>query len=77
MRREVRKSGGKEGEGERGGNDCEICFQKVIPPTLSASNPTLVSGVKSCHQSKGNRLTKLFFQNSMYVFQIKFFRIVF
>ena len=48
-------------ERERGGNECEICFQKVIPPTLSASNPTLVSGVKSCHQAKGNRLTKLFF----------------
>ena len=61
MRREVRKGGGKEGEGERGGNDCEISFQMVIPPTLSASNPTLLSGVKSCHQAKGNRLTKLFF----------------
>ena len=33
VRREVRKSGGKEGEGERGGNDCEISFQMVIPPT--------------------------------------------
>ena len=29
--------------GERGGNACEICFQKVIPPTLPTS-PTLVSG---------------------------------
>ena len=54
MRREVRKGGGKEGEGERGGNDCEISFQMVIPPTLSASNPTLLCGVKSCHQAKGN-----------------------
>ena len=33
----------KRGRGERGGNTCEICFQKVIPPTLPAS-PTLVSG---------------------------------
>ena len=44
---------------ERGGNACEICFQKVIPPTLSASNPNVVSGVKSCQSSNG-RQTALF-----------------
>ena len=58
-------------ERERGGNDCEICFQKVIPPTLSASNPTLVSGVKSCHQAKGNRLTKLFFLKKICMYSEK------
>ena len=44
---------------ERGGNACEICFQKVIPPTLSASNPNVVSGVKSC-QSSNWQQTALF-----------------
>ena len=33
-------------EGERHGNACDICFQKVIPPTLSASNPNVVSVLK-------------------------------
>ena len=40
-------------ERQRGENACEISFQKVIPPTLSASNPTLVSGVNSCQSSNG------------------------
>ena len=34
---------------------CEICFQKVIPPTLSASNPNAVSSVKSCQSSNGRQ----------------------
>ena len=42
-------------ERERGGNDCEICFQKVIPPTLSASNPNVVSSAKSCQSSNGRQ----------------------
>ena len=44
---------------ERGGNACEIWFQKVIPPALSASNPNVVSGFKSCQSSNG-RQTALF-----------------
>ena len=51
MRREGRereKNKEEKRERERGGNASEIRFQKVIPPTLSASNPNLVSGVKSC-----------------------------
>ena len=47
-----KKTGEKKMDGERR-NACEICFQKVIPPTLSASNPNLVSGVKSCQSSNG------------------------
>ena len=46
-------------ERERVRNACEICFQKVIPPTLSTSNPNVVSGVKSCQSSNG-RQTALF-----------------
>ena len=42
-------------ERERGGNNCEICFQKVIPPTLSASNPNVVSSFKSCQSSNGQQ----------------------
>ena len=41
------------------GNTCEICFQKVIPPTLSANNLNIVSSVKSC-QSSNERHTALF-----------------
>ena len=41
--REPKEKIGKEGERERHGNACDICFQKVIPPTLSASNPNVVS----------------------------------
>ena len=49
----LRREGGegeknKEEERQRGGNACQICFQKVIPPILSASNRNAVSGVKSC-----------------------------
>ena len=51
---------------ERGGNACEICFQKVIPPTLSASNPNVVSGVKSCQSSNG-RQTALFTELKKYI----------
>ena len=49
----------KEEERESGGNAYEICFQKVISPTLSASNPNVVTGVKSCQSSNG-RQTALF-----------------
>ena len=44
-------------ERERGGNACDICFQKVIPPPLSASNPNVVSGVKSfiVNQATGDK----------------------
>ena len=41
------------GEEERRKNAFKICFQKVIPPTLSASNATLVSGVRSCQSNNG------------------------
>ena len=30
----------------------QICFRKVIPPTLSASSPNVVSAIKSCQSSK-------------------------
>ena len=43
---------------ERGGNACEIseiCFQKVIRPIFSASNPNVVSGVKSRQSSNGRQ----------------------
>ena len=33
-------------ERERGGNDCKICFQKVIPPTLSVRILNVVFIVK-------------------------------
>jgi len=42
-REKVRRKRGKEEK-----NACEISFQKVIPPTVSASNPTLVSSVNGC-----------------------------
>ena len=45
--REQEKNKKEKRERERGGNACDICFQKVIPPTFSASNPNVVSGVKS------------------------------
>ena len=51
--REREKNKEEKRERERGGNASEIRFQKVIPPTLSASNPNLVSGVKSCQSSNG------------------------
>ena len=57
--RQREKSKEKKRERKRGGNACEICFQKVIPPTLSASNPNVVSGIKSCQSSNG-RKTALF-----------------
>ena len=41
------------------GNACEISFQKVIPPTLSANNLNVVSRIKSC-QSSNKRHTALF-----------------
>ena len=44
-------------ERERERNACEICFQKVIPPTLSTSNPNAVSGVESCQSSNGRQNT--------------------
>ena len=56
---EKKSEGGKEGEGERVRDAREISFQKVIPPTLSTSNPNVVSGVKSCQSSNG-RQTALF-----------------
>ena len=64
-------------ERERARNACEICFQKVIPPTLSTSNPNVVSGVKSCQSSNG-RQTALFteFKKDMpvYILYICFLR---
>ena len=44
---------------DESGNACEICFQKVIPPTLSANNLNVVSRIKSC-QSSNERHTALF-----------------
>ena len=57
--REREKNKEEKRERERGGNACEICLQKVILPTLLASNQNLVSGVKSCQSSNG-RQTPLF-----------------
>ena len=61
MARSKKARKNKEEKRERGGrgNACEICFQKVIPPTLSVNNPNLVSGVKRCQSSNG-RQTALF-----------------
>ena len=61
MARSKKAGKSKEETRERGrrGNACEICFQKVIPPTLSVNNPNLVSGFKSC-QSSNERQTALF-----------------
>ena len=59
MRREVREQENKREERERGGDACDICFQKAILPTLLASNRTLVSSVKSC-QSSNRQQTVLF-----------------
>ena len=50
----------KEEKRERGRNACDICFQKVIPPTLNlaATSLNLVSGVlKSCQSSDGRQTT--------------------
>ena len=61
VRREGReREKNKEEKRERGSKTCEICFQKVIPPSLSASNPNVVSGVKSCQSTNGGRQTALF-----------------
>ena len=60
---------------ERGGNACEICFQKVILPTLSASNPNLVSCDKSCQTSNGWKtalLTKFWKNMPVFTFYICF-----
>ena len=46
--REREKNKEEKRERKRGGNACEICFQKFIRPIFSASNANLVSGVKSC-----------------------------
>ena len=54
-----KKSESEKSEKERVRKACAICFQKVIPPTLSTSNPNVVSGVKSCQSSNG-RQTALF-----------------
>ena len=51
--REQEKNKEEKSERERGRNICEICVQQVIPPTLSACNPNVVSGVKSCQSSNG------------------------
>ena len=53
--RQREKSKEKKRERKRGGNACEICFQKVIRPIFSASNPNVVSGVKSCQSSNGRQ----------------------
>ena len=50
----------KEEKRERGRKTGEICFQKVIPPSFSASNPNLVSGVKSSQSTNGGRQTAMF-----------------
>ena len=42
-------------ERERGGNDCKICFQKVIPPTLLVRILNVVFIVKSCQSSNGRQ----------------------
>ena len=55
--REQEKHKEEKRERERGGNACDICFQKVIPPPLSAGNPNVVSGVKSfiVNQARGDK----------------------
>ena len=55
--REQEKNKEEKRERERGVNACDICFQKVIPPTFSASNPNAVSGVKSfiVNQATGDK----------------------
>ena len=55
--REQEKNKEEKRERERGVNACDICFQKVIPPTFSASNPNAVSGVKSfiVNQARGDK----------------------
>jgi len=69
MRSEGRQREKNKVEERERGNACEICFQKVIPPTLSANNQNVVSGVKSCHSSN-SRQTALFteFKKNMPVF---------
>ena len=58
-RKRARKNKEEKRERETGGNACEICLQKVILPTLLASNQNLVSDDKSCQSSNG-RQTALF-----------------
>ena len=42
----------KRGRGREEGTPVRFVFKRsCIPPTLSASNPKVVSGVKSCHSS--------------------------
>ena len=54
--REQEKNKEEKSERERGRNICEICVQKVIPPTLLACNPNVVSGViKVVNQATGNQ----------------------
>ena len=71
-RKKKKKKRKEEEKREREGNACEICFQKVIPPILSASNPNLVSGVKSCQSSIG-RQAAVFNEKSMAVFIFNIF----
>ena len=56
-------------ERERGGNDCKICFQKVIPPTLSVRILNVVFIVKSCQSRNGRQsalLTEFELKNNVY-----------
>ena len=54
----TRRKRGRKGR-DQPRNTCEICFQKVIPPTLSANNLNVVSSVKSC-LSNNEQHTALF-----------------
>ena len=61
VRREGReREKNKEEKREKGRKTGEICFQTVIPPSLSASNPNVFSGVKSCQSTNGGRQTAMF-----------------
>ena len=62
----------RERERERGGNACEISFQKVIPTILLPSNLTLVSlkVLKVINQAVGDRLhcvLNIFLKICMYI----------
>ena len=58
-KKKTRRKRGRKGRDEPR-NTCEInCFQKDIPPTLSANNLNIVSSIKSC-QSNNERHTALF-----------------
>ena len=65
--REQENNKEEKSERERGRNICEICVQKVILPTLSACNPNIVSGVKSC-QSSSRQPTALCTEFSSLIF---------